>query len=324
VDVSLPELCRKYPYLGRDQIRRALKTLMTARGKNPQLVIRKGREMGVGFLYKPVPRDGFCEEPHKFSVDLATELGVVPAIIYRSMAYWIRRNWLKQADAAYAKLDPPKFEYNEYAMRECALDNTRKAAASFMTVEALMEHRPYIRRRNAFYALCCLRDEGFLTRNYLPHRIPSWSLPVRTLASFKRNMLESCKIENISAKTKSVVQKPNDQCKNQTTSAKTKRSNQDEQPEEEALAQNSEVVHRTVKEEVVPAAQEKRSIQEDNAEFGKAEHRRQVLANAHQELKSLNHPAKPSRKKKRKTNPEGWFKKRPYQKHDEWSDLNDE
>lgn len=114
---------------------RAVKRLITPDRKTAALVNRKPRETGVGFRYAPAVNDGFCESPHKFSVELATKLGVIPAIVYRNISYFIRKNWCGKADLVYDKLDPEQFGWDERAMREHAYNQTRKAAACFSTVD---------------------------------------------------------------------------------------------------------------------------------------------------------------------------------------------
>lgn len=326
VDLSLEELCQKYRYMGRDQLWRALHALLVPQGRKPQLVVRKGREMGTGFLYRPIPNDGFCDLPHKFSVDLALKIGVVPAIIYRNISYWVRKNWLNRAEVVYSRLDPVGFKYHEPAMQEFALTNSRKAAACFTTVDAWVKQRSYVKLRTAFESFNTLLEEGLLTRTTGPHRIPIWSLPPRILTSFKRKMLELSQLENFSAETKRELQKPNEQCKNQTGVAETKRQFLDESTEDESVDSNSARVKRSTSEEELPAqAQVKRSVQHDFDGFGFAEpHRAKVFANAKDRISDLNQPALPSRKKvKKKPEGLGWQHKRPYRRHDEWAELNE-
>jgi hypothetical protein len=325
VDLSLQELTGKYPYMGRKAIWLALRKLVFPGRRAPALVARKGREMGVGFLYRPIPDDGFCDIPHKFSVDLASNIGLVPAIIYRNVSYWVRKNWLNRAEIVYSRLDPARFDYHEPAMQEFALTNSRRAAVCFNTVDAWVKQRSYIARRTAFLGFDTLLDEGLLTHSTGPHRIPVWSLPARVLNSFKRNMLEASRLENSSAERKSEVQKGNALCRKETPCAERKHSFSFDGTEDESVSSNSAPVRRSTSEEELPASQVKRSVKHYYDGFGFAEpHRAKVFADAHDQVSDLNKPKFPSRKKARKK-PEGlgWKHKRPYRHHDDWAELNE-
>lgn len=316
VSLTLPALCKKYPYLGRDQVWRALKALTHPGPKTPPLVLRKGKERGNSHMYAPIPKDGFCENPHKFSTNLANELGVVPAIIYRNIRYWILKNWMDRADELYGRMKPEQFDYDVYAMKEFSYDNTRKAAAHFCTVDQWLEEHRYIGRSTVFSGFTCLLEEGLLKRTYLADKVPSWKLPGKTLFCYKRKVLEGCDLKNSSPKTKLPVQEPNAQSKNQTLNPKTKFENRGDLPETESVEPNPASVQSISYDAEVFAAQKAAfskhsdgSVEDDGTASGSLELRSVV--------ESLNRPGRPhvAKPKKKKEPALGWSTKRKYTKH---------
>lgn len=323
VDLSLSELCAKYPYMGRKAIWLALQRLIIPGKKTPALVARKGRPMGIGHLYRPIPDNGFCDLPHKFNTALAADIGIVPAIIYWNVSYFIRKNWCERAQVLYEKLTPEEFNYDERAMQDFSFSHTNKAASHFGTVEHWIEYHKYVSCRSAYRGFDVLVRQGLLVRTYLPHSIPLWSLPAKNLAAFKRNRLECCELENPTAKRKSSVPKGNNHCQKETSAAKREQSDLHERTEDEGLTGNSSSVTEAVLSEgaAVPASQVKSSVKHSHNEFGSAERRREVLA----EARLLNKPGRPAKAKPEKEDPSQWFKpKRAYKSQNEWADLNDQ
>lgn len=261
VDLMLPELCEKYPYLGRDQIWRALRTLTTQGPKAPPLVLRKAKAAGIGHLYAPIPQDGFCDLPHKFDIALAAKLGVVPAIIYRNIRYWVQKNWMIRAEQVYEKLKPEQFDWDEKAMQVFAYANSRKAASHFCTVDQWVERHDYVRRSSAFLGFSRLLEEGLLLRSTLPNKIPLWTLPAKTLDCFKRMLLKECDLSNCSPETKLAVQKPNSRSKNQTADPETKRPNRDDLLDPESDESNSVSVKSSNSEAEFFASRKESSVQ---------------------------------------------------------------
>jgi hypothetical protein len=277
--------------------------------------LRKGKERGNSHLYAPIPKDGFCENPHKFSTNLARELGVVPAIIYRNTRFWVLKNWMDRADELYARMKPEQFDHDVYVMKDFSYDNTRKAAAHFCTVEEWLKSHRYISLRSAFRGFYCLLEEGLLKRTYLADKLPAWSLPAKTLFCYKRKVLKECDLKNGSAKIKSSMPKPNGQCQNQTLNAKTKRENMCDLTEDEPVEPNpARVQSRGYTAEVFAAQkaafskQTDGSVEDDGTRSGNDELR--------SDIESLNRPGKPrpAKPKKKKEPAIGWATKRKYTK----------
>ncbi len=315
VSLTLPQLCEKYPYLGRKAIWLALQTLTHPGVKTPQLVLRKGEDKGNSHMYAPVPKDGFCEIPHKFSTNLANELGVVPAIIYRNIRYWILKNWMDRADDLYGRLRPEEFDHDVYAMKEFSYDNTRKAAAHFSAAEEWTKHHCYVSLRSAFRGFSCLLEEGLLKRTYTTDKVPLWHLPAKTLFCYKRKVLEGCDLKNRGAKRKLSVPKGNTQCQKETLNAKRKCPNRGDLTEDESVDANPASVQSSsyeagfASQKAALSKHSDGSVEDDGTRSGSSKLRSVI--------EILNRPGRPvSGAKPQKKEPAiGWAQKRKYVKH---------
>lgn len=337
VNLTLQELCTKYPYLGRKAIWRALQVLVKPGRKTPPLVLRKGTQAGTGHLYAPVPKDGFCENPHKFDIALAGKLGVVPAIIYRNVRYFVQKNWMIRAETLYDRLDPDTFHLDNIAMWTFAYDNTIKAAAHFTTVEQWVKHRPYVALRSAERAFNCLLEEGLLLRTYLKNKVPLWHLPAKTLFCFKRNLLSSCTLENSAAKRKLSPPKGNSCRQKETDAAKRKRGlgSQVTEPESDDGNPASVLSHsyednlasQKAALSITPAHPSEASAFANAHADAPAVMTQEALRELRSEFKDMNQPTPPKAEKKKKA-PDTWMGKRKYVKkvRDDagFGELNDE
>jgi hypothetical protein len=173
ITFTLEELSEQYPYLTYAQVRNAVDRLIYPHGKNPALVTRRGKR-GSSFLYAPV-----CESPvvtrwTKFDTGLAARLGLVPAIIYYNVGYWIKKNWDDHATERAAYYDPAKFDFDVDRLNAQAYQDTRDSAAHFCYIDQWVKERPFISRRSAFYGFSRLLKANLLVKTHLRDRQPLW------------------------------------------------------------------------------------------------------------------------------------------------------
>lgn len=173
VTFTLKELAAQYPYLTDDEVRNGLYRLVFPHGKHPALVMRKGKR-GKSFLYCPVCQDPVVMKRSKFSVKLATQLGLVPALIHYNISYWIKRNWDEHAKERAAYYDPEKFDFNEDRLIAQAYRDTRDSAAHYCYIDEWVKDRPFISRPAAYRGFSCLLKANLLVRTYLRDRLPLW------------------------------------------------------------------------------------------------------------------------------------------------------
>lgn len=222
VALTLPDLCARYPYLGRDQCYRALAALTHPGKKTPALISRKAAPAGCGFIYAPVSKDNTVSGLHTFNVLVATEVGIVAAIIHHNITYWIKLNWRERVDELSAHLDPKKFDYDNYAMEAFAYVNTEKAAKHTGSVEKWAEAHSYISLRTVERGFARLVKHRMLSRTYNLHRVPVWGIPARTMCKLRSKWLNAGTLDYASAKTKFSAPKSNADRQYQTDNAKTK------------------------------------------------------------------------------------------------------
>lgn len=185
VALTLDDICKQYTYMGRKQVRLALKILVNPGKRNPALLARKRIGKAAAFVYQPNDKaegTGFI----RFDTQVATELGVVAAIIHNNMAFWIKDNWEKKAEELSQCVDPEKFDYDAIQVRYFAYHSTRKAAARSVTVQKMARVCPYIPLRTVERAFSCLRKAGLLVNLSQNVRNPVWTIQRKMLASFMR------------------------------------------------------------------------------------------------------------------------------------------
>lgn len=175
VTFTLKELAAQYPYLTPDEVRMGLNRLVFPHGKHPALVMRKGKR-GKSFLYSPVVDNPVVMKRSKFDVKLATRLGLVPAIIFYNIGYWIKRNWDEHAKERAAYYDPEKFDFDVDRLNRRAYEDTRNSAAHYCYVDEWVKERPFISRPAAYRGFSCLLKANLLVRTYLRDRLPLWGL----------------------------------------------------------------------------------------------------------------------------------------------------
>jgi len=222
VDVTLAELREQYPYLGEWQVWAALQNLINVGKTTPPLILRK--QVGGVYKYAPVADDNSdLGSLHTFDANVAIEVGVVAAIIFHNVSYWIKRNWQRQAEEVYRYLDPVAFDDSDYAMQRFAYQKTRLAAAHYTTITEWLETHRYVSKRSAERGFSCLQQAKLLTSGRTRRNKPTWYLPRHLLCQFQQDMLDKSTLEITTAKTQSTPPKPKTHRQNPSATAKTQR-----------------------------------------------------------------------------------------------------
>lgn len=219
VAITLEALCKQYPYLGEWQVRLALKQLVSAGKKTPALIFRK--QVRGDYFYMPAVEDDPGAQLHTFDVRVAIEVGVLPAIIYHNVSYWIKKNWMEHAAEAIKFLKPESYDFDEQRMQRIAYRYTRKSAGYSATLEDWLGRHTYATKRSTERGFQCLQEKGLLFKTHQNRRKPVWHLPAKTLRDFECDMLARSSLENSSAKTTSLPPKPHFKRQNHTFTAKT-------------------------------------------------------------------------------------------------------
>lgn len=211
ITFTLDELCKHYPYLTYKQVRNAVDRLIYPEGKNPALVIRRGKR-GSSFLYAPV-----CEAPcvrlwGKFDTGLATRLGLVPAIIHYNISHWIKKNWDDHALIRAAKLDAADFDFDVDRLKTQAYKDTRDSAAHFGYIDQWVKERPFISRRSAYRGFSCLLKEKLLVKTHIRDRQPLWGFTDKEARKHIAKSLITNEVEDSSATRAESVPKGQTQC----------------------------------------------------------------------------------------------------------------
>jgi len=201
VTLSLEDIYKQYPYLGKKQVWLALQKLVNSHRKTPALVCRKPADEGYGYRYAPISRDA-GNKFISFDTHIAAQHGIVPAIIHANIAYWVRDNWREKAERLYEYLDPAKFDYDDLQLQYFAFDHTRKAAAHYVSVKKWAKLNPYISERTTKRGFASLLAAGLLKILHTRSRIPLWIVQEKLLRSYMRERLNGSDLENERAKRK--------------------------------------------------------------------------------------------------------------------------
>jgi hypothetical protein len=308
VDFTIDELCKQYPYFGRKQVWSALQNLIHPGKKTPQLILRKN--VANIFTYAPVAEDDSLAL-HFFDVKVAVKFGVVPAIIYQNVGYWITKNWKDKAELLYRMLKPEKFAFDDRAMQEFAYDNTSMAAGHFETItEWVTKRRPYLSQRTARRGFSCLQKAGWFGFRRIKRGKPMWFLTKKLMNDYVQKMLEKSDLENVAAKRKQV------EAKKECLAAKRKcvESNRKQEP---ALSHSNVVTCRAFGEAVIEEAVEDcgskvRKAFDDFASRSASGSEHFVSRKELTEIRKLNRPNFPAVKQKISTDAFGNPVKRKY------------
>lgn len=199
IQFTVDELCKQYPYLTPKQVRLALHALVNSGSRTPALVLRK-RVCGRSFMYAPVCKDSKADQWHYFDIRIAERLGLVPAIIYQNISWWIKKNWQEHADEYYRYLDPVNFADDWDQMQGHAYQHTRRAAAHHCYVRAWASDHPYIPQRSIERGFSCLLTSKMLVRTYARNRLPVWQFSSKTAQNYIAKSFGNQEIIDFTAK----------------------------------------------------------------------------------------------------------------------------
>lgn len=167
--ITLDELLKRYPYMGKQQLRTALNRLLRGHGEELPIFTRSQQRGMLHYTYRMIGKHNpdfelpdhvshaarFC-----FEVDFATIHGVVPAIIHHNLAHWVIENWKKQD----------------------SLEEAEKSAAHYITPKKWAERHYYLPKRTVERGFKHLIDaKEIVLCGRKGGRIPVWGLPKRTL-----------------------------------------------------------------------------------------------------------------------------------------------
>ena len=196
VRLTLPDFKMQYPYMGEWEIRSAIKKLTmpasrpssTNHGKSAPAIVHQ-RVESDGYSYAPSCHDLMGATKHKFDKLLATQIGVIPAIIYSNVSYWIKYNWDVAFNEVYQKVDPASFDDDDHSVRVFAANYTKPKAAHHGTVKAWLKLHPYITLSTAERGFRQLVETGLLKVTHTTRKIPVWELALKDELDYMRILL---------------------------------------------------------------------------------------------------------------------------------------
>jgi hypothetical protein len=218
---SVSELASEYPYLGRYEVWSAVKRLCSGTRKHPVLARRS--TVGQRFVYRPYDEDD-TGRYHTFSVELAVQLGVLPAVVYSNIRYWIGARWKDAVEEQAEKLEPGNYDFNSDLLNDDAFDLTRSQIKLTTTMENWADRHRYAPVRSVRRAFAVLVEHELIRKELNGRNQPVWRLPAKKMEEMKTNLLSFNNFVDDAAKTKRLRPKPNGCGQNQTVAAKTKRS----------------------------------------------------------------------------------------------------
>ena len=242
VRATLAELKARHPYLGPKKIRNALRRLTHPRKRNPVLLHRNADD--GSFSYSPNCDPEKEPKLHWFDTKLACEVGVVAAIIYQNISFWIKRNWEQTREEVERKIDPKSFNFDAVAADRYTYAESRKAAMHHGRVDKWAEEHPYIALRTVQRGFETLKNAGLLKVRYVKRKTPVWSLPEETLSEYRHvqhnnlrkalglQLVDGCENEEFAAKRAKSA--PKGQSDRQKGNASAKRAGKPESVREES------------------------------------------------------------------------------------------
>jgi hypothetical protein len=194
---TVNQIAENYSYLTFEQVRLALKAL-----KKGGPLVRKRAKYGGATTYELNPDYALGEGKRiKFLVSVAARHGVVAALVYDNLEYWIRDNWERKAQDLLDEFDiGPWLGREELVLQEIG-SHSRYAARCKQPVKGWADLHPYVCLRTAERAFARLENKGMLKKRRSPDRIPIWSLPAKILDEIAPNILGLNMMKNAAAKT---------------------------------------------------------------------------------------------------------------------------
>ena len=239
VRLTLPDFQMQYPYMGSWEIRLALDklTLPASRpssispGKISPAIVHRRLESD-GYSYAPICHDIMGTTKHRFDRVLAAKIGVLPAIIYDNVSYWIKFNWDVAFNEVYQKIDPADFNDDDFKVRQFAAEYTKPKAAHHGKVRAWAAEHPYVTLRSAERGFQQLVQIGLLKVTHTTRKIPVWELAPEGELDYLRILLDVDDLgvvkpltsKHLTAKTAVIPPKPQPHRQNRSQIAVKQRS----------------------------------------------------------------------------------------------------
>jgi len=181
ITITLPEFYAQYPYMGKWEVRAALKALTRPGRKAPALV---NRQLDNGCYSYAINAMVFNpDKGHKFDPDLAVKLGIIPAVIYQNISYWIKRNWDIAHEKVAPTLDPADFDFDQRKFDSFVYTITRTKAYHTGSISDWMELHPYTSFATAKRGFALLLKKKMLTVTHGRRLKPVWELPEKEVAA---------------------------------------------------------------------------------------------------------------------------------------------
>jgi hypothetical protein len=191
--IKFDNLQAMYPYMARKTIQNALELLCKGTDKHPALLKRRKKgnilEIGLTGAFKLI------QSPHKFDTQLAAKLGVIAAVAYYNISYFIGKNWSKAMTDYVLRLDPLKFTDNQERTHAAYLA-TLRAAAYTGSISNWLKHRPYVSQRTSERAFAALIDEGLLHKQRGDRHSFKYCWSKKELEKYLATSLNLCGIKN--------------------------------------------------------------------------------------------------------------------------------
>lgn len=219
VAVGLDAICKQYPYLGRKQVRLALSKLVHPGNQTPALIARKRTEAASTFQYAPISREA-GERFVRFDSQIATQHGIVAALIHDHVAFRVRDRWREKAQMLYEELDPAQFDYQDDQMQCFAYTNTRKAAVHRISAKKWARLNPYVPVRTVERGFSSLLKAGLLRKPCPESRTSTWYVRPVLLNTFMRQALDDNGLQTPTAKRALLPPKGHSCRQNDTLTAK--------------------------------------------------------------------------------------------------------
>jgi hypothetical protein len=167
--ITLDELLKHYPYMGKWRLRAALYRLLSGYKDELPVFIRSQQRGMLHYTYRlaskhnadfNLPDDVSHGARYRFDVDMAIAHGVVPAIIHHNLCHWIVENWKKQD----------------------SLEEASKNASHYITARKWADRHHYLPTRvvqRGFKTLVEAKEIIIIGRK--GGRLPIWTIPKQTL-----------------------------------------------------------------------------------------------------------------------------------------------
>ena len=182
--ISLRHLADKYPYMTHTTVNLAISKLLKGTKKHPALLKRDfDTHSGAGryLVDKDQAYEAKAASQHRFSAEIAVEHGVVAALVYHNIGYWIRQNWRAAADAYAEGLKLSQYGSDYDLMTYDAMLKTQHKACHYTIPRFWQQEHLYTNLRTVARAFSELVSKGLLVKREGRSRLSSYTLDPYTM-----------------------------------------------------------------------------------------------------------------------------------------------